>query len=46
MDKIDSQMGRGALRLARIPASGSWTMKQQLKSPSYTSNWRELPVAR
>lgn len=46
MDKINSQMGRGTVRLARIPANGSWAMKQQLKSLGYTSSWRELPVAR
>ncbi len=46
MDKINTQMGRGTVRLARVPSVGSWVMKQQLKSPGYTCRWGELPVVR
>jgi DNA polymerase V len=46
LDKINTTMGRGTVRLARVPASGRWAMKQQLKSPSYTCRWGELPSVR
>ncbi|MBS7660543.1 translesion error-prone DNA polymerase V subunit UmuC [Pseudomonas lalucatii] len=43
MDRINANMGRGTVRLARVPASAGWAMKQQLRSPGYTSRWAELP---
>lgn len=43
MDHINSQFGRGAIRTARVPPTPSWSMKQELKSPSYVSRWSELP---
>ncbi len=46
LDKINTTMGRGTVRPARVPASGSWAMKQQLKSPGYTCRWGELPSVR
>lgn len=46
LDKINTTMGRGTVRLARVPATASWTMKQQLKSPGYTCRWSELPPVR
>ena len=46
LDKINTTMGRGTVRLARVPASGNWAMKQQLKSPGYTCRWDELPQVR
>lgn len=33
MDKTNTQMGRGTVRLARVAAEGSWVLKQKLKSP-------------
>ena len=46
LDKINTTMGRGTVRLARVPVSSSWAMKQQLKSPGYTCRWGELPQVR
>jgi DNA polymerase V len=47
MDRINTVHGRGALTLA---ASGlgkkEWHMRQERRSPSYTTSWNELPVAR
>lgn len=46
MDQINASMGRGTVRLARVPASAGWAMKQQLRSPGYTCRWAELPRVR
>lgn len=37
LDRINVSMGRGNVRLARVPAQGGWAMKQELRSPGYTS---------
>ena len=45
MDRINTVHGRGTLTLA---ASGlgkkEWHMRQERRSPSYTTSWAELPV--
>ncbi|AVO55753.1 translesion error-prone DNA polymerase V subunit UmuC [Ectopseudomonas mendocina] len=46
LDKINHTMGRGTVRLARVPALGGWSMKQELRSPRYTSRWGDLPEVR
>ncbi len=47
MDRINTAHGRGTLTLA---ASGlgkkEWHMRQERRSPCYTTSWTELPVAR
>lgn len=44
VDRINLVMGRGTVRLGRVPAAPGWAMKQQLRSPRYTSRWDELPL--
>ncbi|WP_276488409.1 translesion error-prone DNA polymerase V subunit UmuC [Ectopseudomonas mendocina] len=46
VDRINTNMGRGTVRLARVPALGGWSMKQELRSPGYTCRWDELPRVR
>ena len=51
MDEINESMGRGTLQLAaeglsKGPASKGWTMKREMKSPAYLSDWSEIPVVR
>lgn len=47
LDRVNTAYGRGTLTLA---ASGlgrkEWHMRQERRSPSYTTSWAELPVAR
>lgn len=45
LDRVNSQMGRGTLRLARVPQAAGWAMRQSLKSPGYLSCWEQLPIA-
>lgn len=46
LDAINTRWGKGTLRPARVPVAPDWGMKQALKSPSYTTRWRELWSAR
>jgi DNA polymerase V len=46
LDQINVRMGRGTVRLARVPAAPAWGMRQELKSPGYLSRWSELPIVR
>ncbi|MBV2133252.1 translesion error-prone DNA polymerase V subunit UmuC [Pseudomonas sp. MAP12] len=46
LDKINARMGRGTVRLARVPAAPGWGMRQELKSPGYVSRWGELREVR
>ena len=43
LDRVNGQMGRGTLRLARVPQAAGWAMRQSMKSPGYVSCWTELP---
>jgi DNA polymerase V len=43
LDRINARMGRGTVRLARVPAAPDWGMRQEMKSPGYVSRWGELP---
>lgn len=42
MDQINARMGRGTLKLASEGFKQPWKMKQENKSPNYTTNWDEL----
>lgn len=46
MDEINRVYGRHTLRYAGEGLSQHWRMRQRLKSPSYTTDWRELGYAR
>lgn len=45
LDRINRHMGRGTLHSARQGFTQPWRMKQEHKSPGYTTRWDELPVA-
>lgn len=42
LDRISARMGRGTVRLARVPAAPDWGMRQEMKSPGYVSRWSDL----
>ena len=46
LDHVNKQYGKGTLRYAAEDLSKSWEPKHQLRSPCYTSQWSELPLAR
>ena len=42
LDNINRIHGKNAIRYASESISKGWHMRQQFKSPSYTTDWREL----
>lgn len=44
LDRINQRFGRGTLRLSQDKLGRAWQMKQEKKSPAYTTNWDELPT--
>lgn len=42
LDLINAKHGRGTVRFASEPAVASWHMKQQLRSPQYTTRWSDV----
>lgn len=45
MDSINKRMGKGSLTIAASGTNQRWAMRRERKSPSYTTEWNELPVA-
>jgi DNA polymerase V len=47
LDKVNATFGRGTLVLAAAGLGKKpWHMRQERRSPRYTTRWSELPVAR
>jgi DNA polymerase V len=48
LDRLNDRYGRGTVQLASAGVGGdarAWTMKQQWRTPQYTTRWEDLPVA-
>lgn len=45
MDKINRKMGKESIKLASEGFKRPWKMRQENKSPSYTTNWEEIVAA-
>ena len=49
LDSLNERYGRGTLKLASAGAGmvpRNWTMKQELRTPAYTTRWEDMPVVR
>jgi DNA polymerase V len=46
VDGINERWGRDTVRFAASGLERVWTMRQDMRSPRYTSAWAELPVVR
>jgi DNA polymerase V len=44
MDSINRKMGKESIKLASEGFTRPWKMKQENKSPSYTTKWEDLPI--
>jgi len=44
IDQLNTRFGRGAVKISTQGAHKGWQMKQERKSPCYTTNWHELPT--
>ena len=43
MDKINTSYGKNSIYVAAEGVHQKWSMRQAYRSPSYTSQWSELP---
>lgn len=49
LDKLNERFGKGMVHAAATGTQGErrvWTMRQQLKTPEYTTMWSDIPIAR
>ncbi|MGQ2992792.1 Y-family DNA polymerase [Variovorax sp.] len=49
VDTLNDRYGKGTLRVASTGTAGDqreWTMKQLRRTPNYTTDWRQVPIAR
>ncbi|MDO8729402.1 MAG: Y-family DNA polymerase [bacterium] len=44
LDKMNARYGKGTIKLSQDGSRQSWKMRQEKKSPEYTTNWDEIPV--
>ncbi len=44
IDQLNTRFGRGAVKISTQGAHKGWQMKQERKSPCYTTAWSELPL--
>ena len=46
VDQLNAKMGRGTLGFAAQGIDRRWQMKQEMRSPRYTTQWNELMEVR
>lgn len=46
IDRVNMLMGKDTIRYAALGIKQNWQMKREMKSPSYTTHWDELPVVK
>lgn len=46
LDAINKKYSKGTIKLASEGIHKSWVMKRGMKSPNYTGDWNELPIAK
>ena len=49
LDTINHRFGKGTMKMASAGLDGHrriWSMKQEQRTPAYTTNWDDIPVAR
>lgn len=44
LDKLNARYGRGAVKVSTQGAYSGWQMKQERKSPNYTTSWDDVPL--
>lgn len=44
LDTLNQRYGRGTVKVSTQGAYSEWQMKQERKSPNYTTAWGELPM--
>jgi DNA polymerase V len=44
IDGLNSRFGRGMIKLSSGEFKGEWGMRQERKSPDYTTDWTQVPI--
>ncbi len=44
LDTLNQRFGRGTVKVSTQGAFKDWQMRQERKSPNYTSDWDEVPM--
>lgn len=44
LDNLNARYGRGAVKVSTQGAYSGWQMKQERKSPNYTTSWDDVPL--
>jgi DNA polymerase V len=44
LDTLNQRFGRGTVKVSTQGAYTQWQMRQERKSPNYTTDWEDLPV--
>jgi hypothetical protein len=45
VDRLNSQYGRNVVGSGTVGVGARWNMQQNMKSPSFTTNFNEIPLA-
>lgn len=43
LDAVNGKFGRGALTFGTVASDAPWKMRQERKTPNYTSRWSDIP---
>jgi len=49
LDTINRRFGKGTMKMASAGLAGDrrvWSMKQERRTPAYTTKWTDIPVAK
>ena len=44
LDTLNQRFGRGTVKVSTQGAYTQWQMRQERKSPNYTTDWQDLPA--
>jgi DNA polymerase V len=44
LDGLNKRFGRGTVKVSTQGAFKEWQMRQERKSPNYTTDWDEVPI--
>jgi DNA polymerase V len=45
IDEINNRFGSNLIKSAAMGTKQDWAMRSDNRSPSYTTNWNQLPIA-
>ncbi|MAX61811.1 MAG: DNA repair nucleotidyltransferase [Rhodospirillaceae bacterium] len=45
-DRLNARFGSGTIALGRVRRERTWYMRQEARSPHYTTRWTDIPVCR